>query len=118
MCPVCGSRNLTKIDRMNGYLSYSGYMGTPGSMKRKWRRSPTGNPCRLGWNGWQDFLLCRLRKITIEFLKIPSRDKTESSVFCFVREVFFCQKLKISNVSRALLLYLSENFIYDKIVKK
>ena len=22
-CPVCGSRNLTKIDRMNGYLSYS-----------------------------------------------------------------------------------------------
>lgn len=23
MCPVCGSTNLTKIDRMNGYLSYS-----------------------------------------------------------------------------------------------
>ena len=23
MCPKCGSRNLTKIDRMNGYLSYS-----------------------------------------------------------------------------------------------
>ena len=23
VCPVCGSRNLTKIDRMNGYLSYS-----------------------------------------------------------------------------------------------
>ena len=23
MCPVCGSKNLTKIDRMNGYLSYS-----------------------------------------------------------------------------------------------
>lgn len=23
ICPVCGSRNLTKIDRMNGYLSYS-----------------------------------------------------------------------------------------------
>ena len=22
-CPKCGSRNLTKIDRMNGYLSYS-----------------------------------------------------------------------------------------------
>lgn len=22
-CPVCGSKNLTKIDRMNGYLSYS-----------------------------------------------------------------------------------------------
>ena len=22
VCPVCGSRNLTKIDRMNGYLSY------------------------------------------------------------------------------------------------
>ncbi len=22
-CPVCGSRNLTKIDRMNGYLAYS-----------------------------------------------------------------------------------------------
>ena len=23
VCPVCGSGNLTKIDRMNGYLSYS-----------------------------------------------------------------------------------------------
>ena len=23
VCPKCGSRNLTKIDRMNGYLSYS-----------------------------------------------------------------------------------------------
>ena len=23
VCPICGSRNLTKIDRMNGYLSYS-----------------------------------------------------------------------------------------------
>ena len=23
VCPVCGSKNLTKIDRMNGYLSYS-----------------------------------------------------------------------------------------------
>ena len=23
VCPVCGSENLTKIDRMNGYLSYS-----------------------------------------------------------------------------------------------
>lgn len=23
VCPVCGSQNLTKIDRMNGYLSYS-----------------------------------------------------------------------------------------------
>ena len=23
VCPVCGSRNLTKIDRMNGYLSYA-----------------------------------------------------------------------------------------------
>ena len=23
VCPVCGSTNLTKIDRMNGYLSYS-----------------------------------------------------------------------------------------------
>lgn len=26
-CPVCGSRNLTKIDRMNGYLSYSRVKG-------------------------------------------------------------------------------------------
>ena len=26
-CPVCGSRNLTKIDRMNGYLSYSRIKG-------------------------------------------------------------------------------------------
>lgn len=23
VCPVCGSHNLTKIERMNGYLSYS-----------------------------------------------------------------------------------------------
>ena len=26
-CPKCGSRNLTKIDRMNGYLSYSRVKG-------------------------------------------------------------------------------------------
>ena len=23
VCPICNSKNLTKIDRMNGYLSYS-----------------------------------------------------------------------------------------------
>ena len=27
VCPVCGSSNLTKIDRMNGYLSYSRVKG-------------------------------------------------------------------------------------------
>ena len=27
VCPKCGSKNLTKIDRMNGYLSYSGVHG-------------------------------------------------------------------------------------------
>lgn len=27
-CPVCGSKNLTKIDRMNGYLAYSRVKGT------------------------------------------------------------------------------------------
>lgn len=27
ICPVCGSNNLTKIDRMNGYLSYSRVKG-------------------------------------------------------------------------------------------
>lgn len=27
LCPKCGSRNLTKIDRMNGYLSYSRVKG-------------------------------------------------------------------------------------------
>lgn len=27
VCPVCGSQNLTKIDRMNGYLSYSRVKG-------------------------------------------------------------------------------------------
>ena len=26
-CPICGSSNLTKIDRMNGYLSYSRVKG-------------------------------------------------------------------------------------------
>ena len=26
-CPKCGSTNLTKIDRMNGYLSYSRVKG-------------------------------------------------------------------------------------------
>ena len=27
VCPVCGSRNLTKIDRMNGYLAFSRVKG-------------------------------------------------------------------------------------------
>ena len=27
ICPKCGSKNLTKIDRMNGYLSYSRVKG-------------------------------------------------------------------------------------------
>lgn len=27
VCPICGSRNLTKIDRMNGYLAYSRVKG-------------------------------------------------------------------------------------------
>lgn len=27
ICPCCGSKNLTKIDRMNGYLSYSRVKG-------------------------------------------------------------------------------------------
>ena len=27
VCPVCGSKNLTKIERMNGYLSYSRVKG-------------------------------------------------------------------------------------------
>ena len=27
VCPKCGSTNLTKIDRMNGYLSYSRVKG-------------------------------------------------------------------------------------------
>ena len=27
ICPVCGSKNITKIDRMNGYLSYSRIKG-------------------------------------------------------------------------------------------
>ena len=27
VCPECGSTNLTKIDRMNGYLSYSRVKG-------------------------------------------------------------------------------------------
>jgi ribonucleoside-triphosphate reductase len=27
VCPKCGSDNLTKIDRMNGYLSYSRVKG-------------------------------------------------------------------------------------------
>lgn len=26
-CPSCGSKNITKIDRMNGYLSYSRVKG-------------------------------------------------------------------------------------------
>ena len=29
VCPKCGSRNLTQIDRMNGYLSYSRDKGDP-----------------------------------------------------------------------------------------
>ena len=27
VCPVCGSSNLTKIDRMNGYLGYTRVKG-------------------------------------------------------------------------------------------
>ena len=27
VCPVCGSKHLTKIDRMNGYLAYSRVQG-------------------------------------------------------------------------------------------
>ena len=27
VCPKCGSKNLTKIERMNGYLSYSRVKG-------------------------------------------------------------------------------------------
>ena len=27
VCPVCGSKHITKIDRMNGYLAYSRVMG-------------------------------------------------------------------------------------------
>ena len=27
VCPKCGSKNLTKVDRMNGYLSYSRVKG-------------------------------------------------------------------------------------------
>ena len=27
VCPICGSTNLTKIERMNGYLSYSRVAG-------------------------------------------------------------------------------------------
>ena len=37
VCPKCGSRNLTKIDRMNGYLSYS--------------RVTRGHPLKRGKNG-------------------------------------------------------------------
>lgn len=29
VCPCCGSSNLTKVDRMNGYLSYSRVKGAP-----------------------------------------------------------------------------------------
>ena len=27
VCPYCGSKNLTKIDRMNGYLAFSRVRG-------------------------------------------------------------------------------------------
>lgn len=36
VCPKCGSRNLTKIDGMNGYLSYSRVTAIPGSMLQRW----------------------------------------------------------------------------------
>jgi ribonucleoside-triphosphate reductase len=26
-CPICGSKNLTKVDRMNGYLAFSRVKG-------------------------------------------------------------------------------------------
>lgn len=35
VCPKCGSRNLTKIERMNGYLSYSRVKGDSRLAKHK-----------------------------------------------------------------------------------
>ena len=35
VCPKCGSQNLTKIDRMNGYLSYSRVQGRQPPERRK-----------------------------------------------------------------------------------
>ena len=35
VCPACGSKNLTKIDRMNGYLSYSRVKGDTGLNESK-----------------------------------------------------------------------------------
>ena len=45
VCPKCGSRNLTKIDRMNGYLAYSVYMEIPDYLMLKWQRSQKGRVC-------------------------------------------------------------------------
>ena len=46
VCPVCGSRNLTKIDRMNGYLSYSRVHGDTRLNDARWRRSRTESQCK------------------------------------------------------------------------
>ena len=47
VCPKCGSRNLTKIDRMNGYLAYSRVHGdTQIDLMLKWQRSQKGRVCK------------------------------------------------------------------------
>jgi len=46
VCPKCGSRNLTKIDRMNGYLSYSRVKVTLVLQITRWKRLQIENLCR------------------------------------------------------------------------
>ncbi len=48
VCPVCGSRNLTKIDRMNGYLSYSRVHGDTRLNEAKMAEiAPNVNLCNI-----------------------------------------------------------------------
>ena len=54
VCPVCGSRNLTKIDRMNGYLSYSRVHGDTRLNDAKMRRSQSVRVCRYVETGWTE----------------------------------------------------------------
>ena len=46
VCPKCGSHNLTKIERMNGYLSYSRVGGDTRLNAAKMLKLPTEKVCK------------------------------------------------------------------------
>ena len=56
VCPVCGSHNLTKIDRMNGYLAYSRVHGDTRLNSAKMGNSGCDSCCFLPKSRLRRFL--------------------------------------------------------------